>query len=69
MTLAVLVNAFRVGLTASLTLRFGREAADGLIHTTEGFFTFGLAFGLLLLESRLISILIARRNRLRGTPA
>ena len=52
--IAVLVNAFRVWLTAYLTLRFGEEMAGGVVHQTEGFFTFGLAFGLLLLEARLI---------------
>jgi len=61
--IAVLVNAFRVALTALLTLKFGRDAANGVIHTTEGFFTFGLAFGLLLLESRVLSILIEHIER------
>ena len=41
--IAVLVNSFRVGLTAWLTLRYGQEAADGWIHTTEGFFTFWIS--------------------------
>lgn len=49
--IAILVNAFRVALTGVLTHRFGKEAADGVIHQTEGFFTFGLAFALLLLEA------------------
>ena len=61
--IAVAVNAFRVALTAWLTLNYGREAAEGVIHTTEGFFTFGLAFGLLLLESRILSALLEARAR------
>ena len=55
--IAVLVNAFRVWLTSYLTLKFGEEMATGVIHQTEGFFTFGLAFGLLLLEARILSVL------------
>jgi exosortase len=52
--IAILVNAFRVALTGVLTHHFGQEAADGVIHTTEGFFTFGLAFALLLVEAWLL---------------
>jgi exosortase len=52
--IAILVNAFRVGLTGWLTHSFGPEAAEGMIHTTEGFFTFGLAFAALLFEAWLI---------------
>ena len=52
--IAILVNAFRVALTGWLTHSIGPEAADGLIHTTEGFFTFGLAFAALLFEAWLI---------------
>jgi len=58
--IAILVNAFRVGLTGVLTHYFGEEAANGVIHTTEGFFTFGLAFALLLLEAALIERLWTR---------
>jgi exosortase len=53
--IAVLVNAFRVMLTSLLTLRFGEGMAEGVIHQTEGFFTFGVAFGLLLIEARLLN--------------
>lgn len=60
--IAVLVNAFRVWLTSILTLYFGEEAAGGWVHTTEGFFTFGLAFGTLLLEARLLDSLRRPRN-------
>ena len=52
--IAILVNAFRVALTGVLTHRFGDAAADDVIHTTEGFFTFGLAFALLLAEAWLL---------------
>ncbi|MCZ6713078.1 MAG: exosortase/archaeosortase family protein [Deltaproteobacteria bacterium] len=58
--IAVLVNAFRVWLTSVLTLRFGEEAASGAVHQTEGFFTFGLAFALLLLEARMLTFLRSR---------
>jgi exosortase/archaeosortase family protein len=63
--IAVLVNAFRVVLTAMLTYRYGPDMAEGVIHQTEGFFTFALAFGLLLLEARLLAWLWPRR----ATPA
>jgi exosortase len=61
--IAILVNAFRVGLTGYLTHRFGESAAEGVIHQTEGFFTFGLAFALLLVEAWLLQVLwpLARR--------
>jgi exosortase len=52
--IAIVVNAFRVTLTGVLTHRFGEAAAEGVIHSTEGFFTFGLAFALLLLEAWLL---------------
>lgn len=61
--IAVIVNAFRVWLTSWLTLRFGQDMASGVIHQTEGFFTFALAFALLLLEARLLALL-----RRRGGP-
>ena len=37
----------------------GPSMAEGVIHQTEGFFTFGLAFALLLLEARLLAWLLA----------
>jgi exosortase len=61
--IAILVNAFRVGLTAYLTHRFGEDAAEGVIHQTEGFFTFGLAFALLLLEAWLLQLFWPGRGR------
>jgi len=53
--IAIFVNAFRVALTGYLAHRMGSAAAEGLIHQTEGIFTFGLAFGLLLFEAWLLS--------------
>jgi exosortase len=53
--IAIFVNAFRVALTGYLAHRMGSAAAEGLIHQTEGIFTFGLAFGLLLAEAWLLS--------------
>ncbi len=61
--IAILVNAFRVALTGHLAHRFGASAADGVIHQTEGFFTFGLAFGLLLFEGWLLSMFWPRHWR------
>jgi exosortase len=69
--IAILVNAFRVALTGYLTHRFGQAAAEGIIHQTEGFFTFGLAFCLLLLEAWLLQRLWPRswrRSRPGGVP-
>ena len=60
--IAILVNAFRVSLTGVLTFHFGKAAAEGAIHQFEGFFTFGLAFALLLGEAWLM-----QRIRRRGT--
>jgi exosortase len=64
--IAILVNAFRVGLTGYLTYRFGEAAAQGVVHQTEGFFTFGLAFALLLLEAWLLRLLFGRRRAASG---
>jgi len=54
--IAILVNAFRVGLTGFLAHHYGQEAAGGVIHDFQGIFTFGLAFLLLLGEGRLIDL-------------
>jgi exosortase len=63
--IAIVVNAFRVALTGVLTHNFGEEVAEGVIHQTEGFFTFGLAFALLLLEAWLLALLWPRSWRRR----
>ena len=67
--IAIFVNEFRVALTGILTHRFGEAAAEGVIHQTEGFFTFGLAFALLLLEAWLIDVVRPRRRRVAKTGA
>jgi len=64
--IAIAVNAFRVGLTGYLTNSFGAQAAEGVIHQTEGFFTFGLALALLLVEAWLLQLLWPRRKRARS---
>ena len=58
--IAILVNAFRVALTGYLTHNLGEKAAQGMIHQTEGLFTFGLAFALLLIEASLLQLLFRR---------
>ncbi len=60
--IAILVNAFRVALTGLLTHRLGEAAAEGVIHQTEGFFTFALAFALLLLLAWLLQLLRGTRT-------
>ncbi|MCH8133272.1 MAG: exosortase [Myxococcales bacterium] len=54
--IAIFVNAFRVALTGFLTHHYGKEAAEGAIHMTEGFVTFSLALALLLLEAWLLKL-------------
>jgi exosortase len=58
--IAVLVNAIRVALTSVLTLQWGSAMAEGAIHQTEGFFTFGMAFALLMAEATLLSMLLRK---------
>jgi hypothetical protein len=52
-----------VALTGYLTHNLGEKAAQGLIHQTEGLFTFGLAFALLLLEAWLLQLVWPRGGR------
>jgi exosortase len=66
--IAIFVNAFRVALTGYLAHRIGSAAAQGLIHQTEGFVTFGLAFGLLLVEAWLLSALWPSHSRRSRKP-
>jgi exosortase len=61
--IAIFVNAFRVALTGYLTHTYGSAAAEGWIHQMEGFFTFGLAFALLLLQASLMKALWPRSWR------
>ncbi len=65
--IAILVNAFRVALTGYLTHRYGHDAAEGAIHQVEGFFTFGLAFSLLLIEAWLLALLWPKSWREKTT--
>jgi exosortase len=67
--IAILVNAFRVCLTGFLTHKYGEAAAEGVIHQTEGFFTFGLAFALLLIEAWLLQLLSRTSRRKREVTA
>ena len=53
--LAIIVNAGRVAATGILTYHFGQKAAEGVIHETQGMFTFAAAFLLLLGEAWLLS--------------
>ena len=63
--IAIVVNAFRVALTGYLTHNLGERAAQGMIHQTEGLFTFGLAFALLLVEAALLQVLFQRFRKPR----
>jgi exosortase len=66
--IAVLVNAFRVALTAVLAF-IDPTWAEGAIHQTEGFFTFAIAFALLMIEATLISLLLQAISRWRNSTA
>jgi exosortase len=67
--IAIVVNAFRVALTGVLTYAWGPQMADGAIHQTEGFFTFAMAFALLMVEATLISLLLRGVARWRRSAA
>jgi exosortase len=67
--IAILVNAFRVALTGFLTHHYGNTVAEGWIHQTEGFFTFGLAFVMLLFEAALLARFWPRAWSARGATA
>ena len=66
--IAIAVNALRVSLTGILAHAYGEEVATGAIHDLEGVLTFGVAFGLLMLEARLLSGVTGLR-RTRGGDA
>ena len=65
--IAILVNAFRVALTALLTYRWGLDAATGTIHELQGFMTFSIALLLLIAEAKLIDVAV-RAFRRRAVP-
>ncbi len=65
--IAIFVNASRVAITGYLTHRYGLEAAEGWIHQMEGFFTFGVALLLLLLEAWLLALLWPKSWREKTT--
>jgi exosortase len=65
--IAILVNAFRVALSGVLTHRWGPQAAEGVIHMTEGFFTFGVAFALLLLEAWILKLVWPQAWRVQAS--
>jgi exosortase len=67
--IAILVNAFRVALTAMLTYHWGPQMADGAIHQTEGFFTFAMAFALLMAEATIVSLILREVTRWRKAAA
>ncbi len=58
--IAILVNSFRVALTGYLTHLWGEGAAEGVIHMTEGFFTFAIALVLLFIEAWILKLLWPR---------
>lgn len=58
--IAILVNAFRVGLTGALTYHVDPKFAEGAIHEWQGLFTFGIAFACLLGEAWLLDKAIAK---------
>ena len=55
--IAIFVNAVRVALTGILAHAYGEEAATGVIHDFQGLITFFLAFLVLLVEARLLSLI------------
>ncbi len=70
--IAIFVNAGRVAATGILTYNFGQKAAEGVIHETQGMFTFAAAFLLLLGEAWLLSKIWPGNDRRRpaaGSPA
>jgi exosortase len=66
--IAIVVNAGRVAATGILTYLYGQKAAEGVIHETEGMFTFAAAFLLLLAEAWLLSKIWPEKPRRRVAP-
>lgn len=54
--IAVAINAFRIGLTGILTVKYGPEAAEGFFHGFSGWIMFVAAFCLLFLIGRILRI-------------
>ena len=52
----VLINALRIGITGILTDMYGRAVAEGFFHGFSGWILFIVAFMMLFLFSRLLSI-------------
>jgi len=67
--IAIFVNAFRVALTGILTHHFGEAMATGVIHETQGLFTFAIAFVLLLGEAWLLALVWPRSWRKQSSEA
>ena len=55
--IAIFVNAVRVALTGVLANAYGEQAATGFIHDFQGLITFFLAFLVLLVEARVITLI------------
>ncbi len=55
--IAILVNAVRVALTGFLAHTYGEQTASGFIHDFQGLITFFLAFLVLLVEARIITLI------------
>lgn len=66
--IAIVVNAFRVALTAVLAY-MNASWAEGSIHQTEGFFMFAMAFALLMLEATFVTLILGSIKRWRKARA
>lgn len=55
--IAIAINAFRIGLTGILTVKYGPEAAEGFFHSFSGWIMFVAAFCLLFLIGRILRML------------
>jgi exosortase len=62
--LAIAVNAFRIWGTGVLTYPYGAKVAQDFYHMLSGWLIFGVAFGLLLAESLVLSRLRLTRGSL-----
>ncbi|MDZ7924370.1 MAG: VPLPA-CTERM-specific exosortase XrtD [Marinagarivorans sp.] len=62
--ITLVMNSFRIALTAVLVERYGVAAADGTVHDAEGWAVFALCLVLLLLEIIALERLTSRRSLL-----